>query len=45
LRKAIQTVMANPTLRAAMAAASLKRARLFDINARARGIMEWITSR
>jgi glycosyltransferase involved in cell wall biosynthesis len=43
LRAAIQKVMANPKLRAGMAAASLRRARLFDINARARGIMEWIS--
>ena len=43
LRKAIQTVMANPARRAAMAAASLKRAQRFDINVRARGIMEWIS--
>jgi glycosyltransferase involved in cell wall biosynthesis len=43
LRGAIQKLMANPGLRAAMSAACLKRARLFDINARARGIMEWVS--
>jgi teichuronic acid biosynthesis glycosyltransferase TuaC len=45
LRNAIQKLMANPILRVAMTAASPKRARLFDINVRARGIMEWITNR
>jgi glycosyltransferase involved in cell wall biosynthesis len=43
LRGAIQKMMASPGLRTAMSAACLKRARLFDINARARGIMEWVS--
>jgi glycosyltransferase involved in cell wall biosynthesis len=43
LRGAIQKLMASPGLQAAMAAACLERARLFDINVRARGIMEWIS--
>ena len=43
LRDAIQKVMANSALRMGMAAASLKRAQRFDINTRARGIMEWIS--
>jgi phosphatidylinositol alpha 1,6-mannosyltransferase len=45
LRGAIQTVVANPILRVAMAAASLKHARRFDIVHRARAMMEWIGCR